>query len=142
MLKMISIRRRVRTTSGRTNWYWKMTSTAAATSAAGISDDMMNLLYAVEQSPTVTTTQIGQKQEEMDAHDENNSSKDIPFHYSNKICFLSNEDFDCMVAAKNEAETAIGWKLVPENIVYRVDKMCPIQTKWGSRCILHLRNAM
>ena len=96
------------TTNGRTNWYWKMTSTAAATSATGISDDMMDLLHAVEQSPTVTTTQIGQKQEEMDAHDEKNSSKDIPFHYSNKICFLSNEDFDYMVAAKNEAETAIG----------------------------------
>ena len=120
-----------------------MTSTAAAAaSAAGISDDMMNLLYAVEQSPTVTTMQIGQKQEETDARDENNSSKDSPFHYSNKICFLSNEDFDCMVEAKNEAEEAIGWKLVPENIVYRVEKMCPLQTKWGSRCILHLRHAM
>ena len=103
---------------------------------------MMDLLHAVEQSPKVTTAQISQKLEEMEAHDENNSNKDIPFHYSNKICFLSNDDFDCMVAAKHEAEEAIGWKLLPENIVYRVDKMCPIQTKWGSRCILHLRNAM
>ena len=64
------------------------------------------------------------------------------YNYSNKICFLSNDDFDYMAAAKHEAEEAIGWKLLPENIVYRVDKMCPIQTKWGSRCILHLRDAM
>ena len=76
----------------------------------------------------------------MDARDGNNSNQDIPFHYSNETCFLSNDDFDYMVAAKHEAEEAIGWKLLPENIVYRVDKMCPIQTKWGSRCILHLRD--
>ena len=50
--------------------------------------------------------------------------------YSNGICFLSNDDFDYMVAAKHAAEEAIGWKLLPENIVYRVEKMNPIQTKW------------
>ena len=61
--------------------------------------------------------------------------------YSNGICFLSNDDFDYMVAAKHEAEEAIGWKLLPENIVYCVEKMNPIQTKWGSRCIVQLRNA-
>ena len=64
-------------------------------------------------------------------------------HYSkNRTCFLSNEDFDYMIAANNAAEEAIGWKVLPENIVYRVEKMCPIQTKWGSRCILYLRNIM
>ena len=58
---------------------------------------MMDLLHAIEQSPNVTTAQIGQKQEEMDAHDEYNSNKDdTAFHYSNKICFLSNDDFDYM----------------------------------------------
>ena len=61
--------------------------------------------------------------------------------YSNGICFLSNDDFDYMVAAKHAAEEAIGWKLLPENIVYRVEKMNPIQTKWGPRCIVQLRNA-
>ena len=61
--------------------------------------------------------------------------------YSNGICFLSNEDFDYMVTAKHVAEEAIGWKLLPENIVFRVEKMNPIQTKWGSRCILQLRDA-
>ena len=60
--------------------------------------------------------------------------------YSNGICFLSNDDFDYMVAAKHAAEEAIGWKLLPENIVYRVEKMNPIQTKWGPRCIIQLRN--
>ena len=76
----------------------------------------------------------------MDVPDGNNSNQDITFHNSNEIYFLGNDDFDCIVAAKYEAEEAIGWKLLPENIVYRVDKMCPIQTKWGSRCILHLRD--
>ena len=61
--------------------------------------------------------------------------------YANGICFLSNDDFDYMVAAKHAAEEAIGWKLLPENIVYRVEKMNPIQTKWGPRCIVQLRNA-
>ena len=59
--------------------------------------------------------------------------------YFNGICFLSNEDFDYMVAAKHAAEEAIGWKLLPENTVYRVEKMNLIQTKWGSRYILQLR---
>ena len=43
---------------------------------ARMSDEMMDLLHTVEQSPKVATTaQIDQKQEEMDAHDENNSKK-------------------------------------------------------------------
>ena len=49
---------------------------------ARMSDEMMGLLDTVEQSPKVATAaQIVQKQEEMDAHDENNrNKKDIPFH--------------------------------------------------------------
>ena len=66
---------------------------------------------------------------------------DNSVYYSNEICFLSNDDFDYMVAAKHAAEEAIGWKLLPENIVYRVEKMNPMQTKWGPRCIVQLRNA-
>ena len=77
-----------------------------------------------------------------DNNKNNNSNEDTPLHYTNKICFLSNDDFDYMVAAKHAAEEAIGWKVLPENTVYRVDKMNPIQTKWGRRCIVHLRNAM
>ena len=80
------------------------------------------------------------EEEMMDPHGKNN--EDTYLQYSNKICFLSSDDFDYMVATKHEAEEAIGWKLLPENVVYRVDRMCPIQTKWGSRCILDLRNAM
>ena len=63
------------------------------------------------------------------------------FH-SNTLAFISDADFDYMVAAKHAAEEAIGWKLLPENIVYRVEKMSPIRTKWGSRCIIELRNAI
>ena len=61
---------------------------------------------------------------------------------SNRICFLSNADFDYMVATKQAAEEAIGWKILPENIVYRVEKMSPIHTKWGSRCIVELQDEM
>ena len=61
-----------------------------------------------------------------DNNKNNNSNEDTPFHYTNKICFLSNDDFDYMVAAKHAAEEAIGWKLLPENIVFRVEKMNPI----------------
>ena len=68
-----------------------------------------------------------------------NNNEDI-LQYLNGNYFLSNEDFDYRVAAKHAAEEAIGWKVLPENIVYRVEKMSPIQTKWGSRCIVHLRN--
>ena len=74
---------------------------------------------------------------------DDNNNEDIILHYSNnKICFLSDDDFDYMVATKHAAEEAIGWRLLPENVVYRVEKMSPIHTKWGSRCIIHLRNAM
>ena len=61
---------------------------------------------------------------------------------SNGICFLSNSDFEYMAASKHDAEEAVGWKVLPENIVYRVEKMSPIQTKWGHRCIVELRNIM
>ena len=60
--------------------------------------------------------------------------------YFNGICFLSNDDFDYMVATKHAAEEAIGWKLLPENTVFRVENMNLIQTKWGSRHILQLRD--
>ena len=45
-----------------------------------------------------------------------------------------------MVTAKHAAEEAIGWKLLPENTVFRVENMNLIQTKWGSRYILQLRD--
>ena len=45
-----------------------------------------------------------------------------------------------MVAAKRVAEEAVGWTLLPENIVFRVENMNLIQTKWGSRYILQLRD--
>ena len=61
---------------------------------------------------------------------------------SNGVYFLTDEEFDHMLQTKHEAEDAIGWKLLPENTVYRVERMTPIQTKWGSRCILLLRNAI
>ena len=52
----------------------------------------------------------------------NNNNNEGTIHYTNRIYFLSNDDFDYMVAAKHAAEEAIGWKVLPENIVYRVEK--------------------
>ena len=54
-----------------------------------------------------------------------NNNEDI-IQYLNGNYFLNNEDFDYMVAAKHAAEEAIGWKVLPENIVYHVEKMSPI----------------
>ena len=59
----------------------------------------------------------------------------------NVLAFLSDADFDYLTATKHAAEEALGWKLLPENIVYRVDRLTPIQTKWGARFILQLRDA-
>ena len=58
-----------------------------------------------------------------DIKDSNISNYDI-HHYSNRTCFLINDDFDYMIAAKNPGEEALGWKVLPE-IVYHVEKMCP-----------------
>ena len=87
---------------------------------------------------TATTRSENRSQlyvEEMAVNNENST-------YANGIFFLSNDDFDFMVAAKDDAEEAVGWKVLPENVIYRVEKMSPVQTKWGSRFIVQLRNAM
>ena len=60
----------------------------------------------------------------------------------NVLSFLSDADFDYLTATKRAAEEALGWKLLPENTVYRVDRLTPIQTKWGSRFIIQLRDVM
>ena len=98
---------------------------------------LFSLQYTVKES-TATRRSENRSQlyvEEMAVNNENSI-------YSNEICFLSNDDFDFMVAAKHDAEEAIGWKVLPENVIYRVEKMSPVQSKWGSRFIVQLRNAM
>ena len=55
-----------------------------------------------------------------DIKDSNISNYDI-HHYSNRTCFLINDDFDYMIAVKNTTEEALGWKVLPE-IVYHVEK--------------------
>ena len=68
-----------------------------------------------------------------------NKEEENPFHF-NVISFLNDADFEYLAATKHAAEEAIGWKMLPENIVYRVDKLMPIQTKWGLRSIVQLRD--
>lgn len=60
----------------------------------------------------------------------------------NTICFISDANFDYMVAAKHNAEDAVGWGTLAENTVYRVEKLSQVQTKWGSRSIVELRNIL
>ena len=67
--------------------------------------------------------------------------KTVSLTGENRVAFLTDDDFNHLVAVKHTAEEAIGWKQVPENVVYRVDKLTPIQTKWGLRHIIQLRNA-
>lgn len=66
--------------------------------------------------------------------------KNIP-NYSNGICFLSESDFDWYVSSKHQAEEAVGWKLLPENVVFRVEKMTPVSTKWGAKSIIELKDS-
>ena len=60
-----------------------------------------------------------------------------PFAF-NITSFLSDADFKYLAATKHTAEEAIGWSLLSKNIIYHVDKLTPIQTKWGSRFIIQL----
>ena len=66
--------------------------------------------------------------------------KNMP-NYSNGICFLTDTDFDWYVSNKHQAEEAVGWKLLPVNVVFRVDKMTPVNSKWGVRTIIELRDS-
>ena len=69
----------------------------------------------------------------MDSHDDNA----VDF----RICsFVSDADFEYLVESRHAAEEAIDWCDLPINIVYRVHGVLSIQTKWGARVILELRN--
>ena len=56
--------------------------------------------------------------------------------------FLSNENFEYMstTAKSTPEDEVIDWEDLPLNMVFRVHKILPIQTKWGSQVILELRN--
>ena len=56
------------------------------------------------------------------------------------LSFLSDEDFEYLVATKQVSEKAIDWSDLPVNTVFRVQNLVPIQTKWGPRCILDLQS--
>ena len=59
----------------------------------------------------------------------------------NITSFLSDADFDYLAETKHAAEEAIGWCLLPQNVVFRMEKLTPVQTKWGSRYIVELRTS-
>ena len=47
----------------------------------------------------------------------------------NITSFLSDTDFDYLAETKHAAEEAIGWCLLPQNVVFRMEKLTPVQTK-------------
>ena len=59
---------------------------------------------------------------------------------SSNLSFLSDENFEQLAAIKRVTEEAIDWCDLPINIVYCVQTLIPIQTKWGARVILKLKN--
>ena len=54
--------------------------------------------------------------------------------------FLTDAHFECLATVKHVAEEAIGWSLLPLDTVYNVIKLTPVQTKWGSRYIIEVRD--
>ena len=56
------------------------------------------------------------------------------------LTFLSDTDFDYLATAKHVAEDAMDWINLPINAVYRVESLVRVQSKWGSRIVLNLRN--
>ena len=67
-------------------------------------------------------------------------NEENPFMF-NITSFLSDTDFDYLAETKRAAEEAIGWWLLPQNVVFRMEKLTPVQTKWGSRYIVELRTS-
>ena len=67
---------------------------------------------------------------------------DFKISPSNKLSFLSDENFEHMAAATRLGEEAIilDWCHIPMNTVYRVQTLAPIETKWGPQVILQLRS--
>ena len=75
-----------------------------------------------------------------------NSCNCIDFTCNNAVdfrlptLFLSDTDFDQLAATRDIAEEAIDWCDLPINVVYRVNEVVPVQTKWGARVIFKLVN--
>ena len=59
---------------------------------------------------------------------------------SNLSSFLSDENFEQLATIKRVTEEPIDWCVLPINVVYYVQTVVPIQTKWAARVILELKN--
>ena len=52
--------------------------------------------------------------------------------------FINDQDFESLASVKRIGEEAINWKDLSLNVVYRVDVVLPLETKWGPQIILQL----
>ena len=60
--------------------------------------------------------------------------------YTLSSSFLSDENFEYMVNATRVSEEAINWKELPLHIVFRLQRIVPLRTKWGAQVVLELKN--
>ena len=67
-------------------------------------------------------------------------SSDNAVDFQVPTLFLSDADFDQLSTTRDIAEEAIDWCDLAVNIVYRVQEVVPVQTKWGARVIFKLLN--
>ena len=54
--------------------------------------------------------------------------------------FLSDENFEYMVNVTRVSEEAIDWKELPLHLVFRLQRIVPLRTKWGAQVVLELKN--
>ena len=102
---------------------------------------MASMMKKEEARKIQTLETLGQDAVSFPSYEEEKKSKlKNPIHF-NITSFLSDSDFDYLAETKHAAEEAIGWAVLPQNVVFRMDKLAPVQTKWGLRYIVDLRTS-
>ena len=90
--------------------------------------------------PTIRVEELANEQHYFNTTIGNYQSVDFIVSPSNNLSFLSDENFEQLAATKRVTEEVIDWCDLPINVVYCVQNVVPIQTKWGARIILKLKN--
>ena len=89
--------------------------------------------------PTIRVEEIADEQHYFNTTTRHYQSVDFIISASNKLPFLSDENFEQLAAIKRVTEEVIGWCDLPINTVYCVQTLVPIQEKWYARIILELQ---
>ena len=90
--------------------------------------------------PTIRVEELPDEQHYFNTTLGNYQAVDFIVSPSSNLSFLSDENFDQLVATKRVMGEAIDWCDLPINTVYCVQTFVPIQAKWGARVILELKN--